>query len=322
MAIVIAPPALQRAIQLIDHNEVEEGVLLLRQIASKGDPQALFRLADMTWSGSNVPQDPARGRLLFEYAAALGHSAANLVATNLLANGIAGKRNWPVALERLDAEARVLPARRAVLELLDAMSLDGEGDSMSNIKPVSLSEQPYAFVCEGLLTPAECRHLIQSAESLFLPSMVYDAEGHAAPDTIRTSDGAAFGWLIEDPAIHALNRRVAKATRSAFEQGEPLQVLRYRPGQEYRPHFDFLEGVDNPRPWTALIYLNEGYEGGHTAFVETDLQVRGRMGDVLVFRNEGLDGLRDPLAKHAGMPVTSGTKYLATRWIRERRWVP
>jgi hypothetical protein len=32
--------------------------------------------------------------------------------------------------------------------------------------------------------------------------------------------------------------------------------------------------------------------------------------------------LRDPLAEHAGMPVTSGRKYLATRWIRARRHIP
>ena len=315
-------PALQRAIELIDTDRIEDGVLLLRQVASEGDPEALFRLADMTWSGTKVPQEPARGRLLFEYAGALGHPQANLVVTNLLANGIAGTRNWPAALERLEAEARVVPERRAMLELIQAMKLDGEGDPTAAIEPASISEQPCACVCEQLLSPAECLYLIQAAEGLFQPSMVYDAEGRGVPDDIRTSDGAAFGWLIEDPAIHALNRRIAKATNSAFEQGEPLQVLRYRPGQEYRPHFDFLEGVDNPRPWTALIYLNDDYEGGETAFVETGLSFRGRTGDLLLFRNEGPDGQRDPLAKHAGLPVTSGTKYLATRWIRERRWVP
>ena len=99
-------------------------------------------------------------------------------------------------------------------------------------------------------------------------------------------------------------------------------MLRYSPGQEYRPHFDYLEGVENPRPWTALIYLNDDYEGGATRFVNTGLQVRGRTGDVLVFGNAASDGTKEPLAEHAGMPVLAGTKYLATRWIRERRIIP
>lgn len=318
----MAHSTLQDAVRLLNSGQVDEGVQVLRQTASQGDPEALFLLADMTWSGTDVPQDPARGRLLFEYAAALGHTRSNLVATNLMASGIAGKRNWPAAIERLAAEACQLPERRSTLELLRAMRLDDKGDPRASYDPKMLNERPWACLFERLMTPAECAYLIHAAEGLFRPSMVYDREGRETPDLIRTSDGAGFSWLLEDPAIHALNRRIAKASGTAYDQGEPLQVLRYAPSQEYKPHFDFLEGVENPRPWTALVYLNEDYEGGQTAFVETDLQVRGSSGDVLLFRNEGPGGRRDPLAKHAGTPVTSGIKYLATRWIRERRWIP
>jgi prolyl 4-hydroxylase len=318
----MAQATLDDAITLIDAGRTDEGVNLLREVASKGEPQALFVLADLTWSGTLVGQDPPRGRLLFEYSAALGHPQANIIATNLLGNGIAGRRDWPAALERLGAEARQLPERRAALELLKAMTLDINGDPNGSLEAKLISERPYVRMFEALLTPAECAYLIKVAEPLFEPSMVYDKLGIGVRDTIRTSDGAAFQWLIEDPAIHALNRRVANATGTRFLQGEALQVLRYSPGQEYRPHFDYLEGSDNPRPWTALIYLNEDYEGGETAFVRTDFQVRGRTGDVLVFRNDGPDGKREPLAEHAGRPVTRGVKYLATRWIRERRWIP
>lgn len=313
---------LHRAIGLIKGGQIEEGVHLLRETAASGDPEALYLLADMTWSGKMMPQDPARGRLLFEYAASLGHPHANVIATNLLGNGIAGRRLWPAALERLEAEARQLPDRRSAFQLLGQMDLDANGDPTAAYEPRILSEQPDVRIFERLFTPDECDYLISVAEPLFCPSMVYDKEGRAVKDTMRTSDGAAFHWLIEDPAIHALNRRVAKATGTRFLQGEPLQVLRYSPGQEYRPHFDFLEGVENPRPWTALIYLNEDYDGGATAFVRTGLQVRGKTGDVIVFQNGMPDGRRDPLTEHAGQPVTRGRKYLATRWIRERRWIP
>ena len=47
-------------------------------------------------------------------------------------------------------------------------------------------------------------------------------------------------WLIEDPVIHALNRRLAAVSGTAWDQGEPLQILRYSPGQQYRNHFDFF----------------------------------------------------------------------------------
>jgi prolyl 4-hydroxylase len=318
----MSQPTFQQALDLINEGRVDEGVGMLRLVASSRDPNAMYTLARFTWSGNMVPQDPARGRLLFEYAAGLGHGAANVLVTNLLASGIAGRRDWQMAVERLEVEGRQVPARLAALKLIQAMDLDANGDPKTTPDPVRLSDEPDARIFRGVLTAAECSYVMSTAEPLFQPSMVYDNAGQEVRDTIRTSDGAGIYWLIEDPAIHALNRRIAKATGTTYEQGEPLQVLRYVPGQEYRPHFDYLEGVDNPRPWTALAYLNDGYEGGATRFVKTGLEVRGGMGDVLVFGNAGADGKRNPLAEHAGLPVTAGKKYLATRWIRERRWIP
>ena len=312
---------LQDALRLIDAGR-PEGVQMVREIAATQDPDGLFALANLFWSGTMVPQNPAQGRLLFEYAAAFGHPEANVLVTNLLATGVAGRRNWPEALGRLEAEARAIPARRVAAELIKAMNVDSVGDPVSLAAPRELSEHPRASMFEGLLTQAECDYLVAAAERLFEPSMVYNEAHELVRDTIRTSDGGTFHWLIEDPAIHAINRRIAAATATPYEQGEALQILRYVPGQEYRPHFDFVDGATNQRLWTALIYLNDDYEGGATKFVRTGLEVRGRTGDMLLFWNIQSDGHGDPLAEHAGLPVLSGTKFLATRWLREARWIP
>jgi prolyl 4-hydroxylase len=175
---------------------------------------------------------------------------------------------------------------------------------------------------EKLLTPAECRYLMEATGDQFEPSMVYDSDRQLVRDEIRTSDGSTIHWLIEDPAVVALNRRIAAASGSSYESGEALALLRYSPGQEYRPHFDFVKGADNRRLMTALIYLNDDYEGGETAFVRTGLKVKGKTGDVILFRNDGDDKGPNPLSEHAGLPITKSTKYLATRWIREARWIP
>jgi prolyl 4-hydroxylase len=312
---------LNEALRMIDAGN-EAGVQIVREIASAGDPDGLFALADLFWSGTLVPQNPVQGRLLFEYAASYGHPEGNLLATNLLGSGVAGTRNWPAALERLEAEARVIPERRIAADLVAAMNIDAEGNPAAIPAGRTLSEHPRASMFEGLLTAAECDYLIKTADRLFEPSMVYNEAHELVRDTIRTSDGGAFHWAIEDPAIHAINRRIAAATGTAYEQGEALQILRYIPGQEYRPHFDFVNGATNQRLWTALVYLNDHYQGGETRFVRTGLEVRGRTGDMLLFWNIQGDGHGDPLAEHAGLPVTSGTKYLATRWIREGRWIP
>lgn len=317
----MAAGTLNDALRLIEANDAR-GVELVRTIASRGDADGLFLLAEMTLSGTMVPQDAVKGRQLLEYAASAGHSQANIIVTNLLASGVAGKRNWPVALQRLEAEARVVRQRRGALDLIRSMQLDGEGDPIATPQSRSLSERPHAVLFEKLLTPSECAYLIGMTGELFEPSMVYDSSNRRVRDTIRTSDGATINWLMEDPAVHALNRRIARATGTRYGEGEALQVLRYSPGQQYHPHFDWIDNAENQRTWTALVYLNEDYQGGATAFVRTGQEVRGSTGDMLLFSNADEEGNGDPLAEHAGLPVTSGTKFLATRWIREARWIP
>jgi prolyl 4-hydroxylase len=123
---------------------------------------------------------------------------------------------------------------------------------------------------------------------------------------------------LENPAVHALNRRIAAASRTAPEQGEALQVLRYGIGGEYKPHFDSIPGFANQRAFTMLVWLNEDYEGGETWFSAPELALKGVTGDGVLFRNLGADGRRDPLSAHAGLPVTSGEKLIASKWIRQR----
>ena len=105
-----------------------------------------------------------------------------------------------------------------------------------------------------------------------------------------------------------------------YDQGETLQLLRYAPGAQYRAHFDALAGEANQRVATVLVYLTDDYEGGETQFVRTGLAYRGRKGDALLFRNVDAGGRPDPMALHAGLPVTRGVKIIASRWIRAARF--
>jgi prolyl 4-hydroxylase len=151
------------------------------------------------------------------------------------------------------------------------------------------------------------------------PSVVVDPQtGKQVPNAVRTSSAAAFPFVDENLAIHALNRRLAAASGTDVRSGEPLQVLHYAPGERYHEHSDALPGVapDQQRVLTFLVYLNEDYEGGETSFPAAGLKVRGRTGDGLLFRNASPDGRPDERALHAGLPVTSGVKHLASRWIR------
>ena len=315
-----AAPPLTDAYALFAEGRTAEALAIVERHAATRDPDALFTLGDMYWRGAGVEQDVGRAWELFGEAADVEHPMAVRAYTNLLASGIGGPRNWQRALGRLEDEGRSDALRAKMLAVIQSMPIAANGDPLAIPGFEQLSEEPGVWIFREAFSDAECEFLRLMAEPTYERSLV-KMEGKDVPDPIRTSDGSTIHWLIEDPATHAINRRLAAMTHTAVEQGEPLQILRYRPGQQYHPHFDWL-GETNRRILTALIYLNDDYEGGETRFVKTGLTVKGRAGDVLLFRNIGRDGGLDPLSEHAGLPVTSGVKYLASRWIREARHSP
>ena len=197
------------------------------------------------------------------------------------------------------------------------MRLTDKGDPVAVPSGETIGESPRIVRFNDFLSAAECAWLAQAAAPMFEPAPTVDERtGRLIMNPVRTSDTAVFPWVAENPAVHALNRRIAAASATRAEQGEPLQVLRYAPGQEYRPHIDAVPGLANQRILTMLVWLNDDYEGGETRFIETGLTVKGRKGDALLFENVDAEGRPDTKMVHAGLPVTAGVKLLASRWIR------
>jgi len=269
------------------------------------DADALFAHAAAALRANRVVE----ARDLFGRAAESGSRNAAIIYCNLTASQV----DWGQGLRLLRGLARTSPRCRRELDLVEAMAPGPPpaGEVMS--------EAPHLTLFRSLFTPAECNYLIGAASPMLEPSVVIDAaSGRQRPDPVRISDGVGFTLPLENPAVHALNRRIAAASGTNVAQGEPLQVLRYRPGGEYKPHFDAIPGFSNQRVLTMLVWLNAAYEGGETMFVRTGAKLKGRIGDALLFRNALPDGTRDPDAGHAGLPVTRGEKLIASRWIRAR----
>jgi prolyl 4-hydroxylase len=283
------------------------------------DGQALFEAAAARVRGDGGTRDLAGARELFRQAAGGGRVDAAVIYANFLAAGVGGPREWPAALRLLAALAEVNPRSRRELALIEAMALSADGDPLAVPAGETVCERPAVTRFAGLFTPAECAFLAAAAAPMLEPAVVVDpASGRQRRDPVRVCDSAGFPWPLENPAVHALNRRLAAASATAPEQGEPLQVLRYRPGGEYKRHFDAIPGFANQRAMTFLVWLNEDYEGGETFFPTPGLRLKGRIGDAILFRNAGPDGRRDPDSGHAGLPVARGEKLIASRWIRRR----
>jgi len=125
-----------------------------------------------------------------------------------------------------------------------------------------------------------------------------------------------------------IRQRISAGTRLPVPLFEPSQVLHYAVGQRFEPHHDFLDPTNSAyhdslarfgqRIATFLIYLNDGYEGGETSFLKIRMTYRAKQGDALFFANVRQDGSPDPTTLHAGLPPTSGEKWVFSQWIRDQ----
>lgn len=288
----------------------------IERAAQAGSGAAWLELARLYLSGRDVPRDLPRARACFGEAAAAGERTAVAVYRAFVANGTGGEPDWAAAVRLLAADRGDADAIDQ-LRLIAAMQLDDAGQAPVLPEAEPLSTDPRIVLFRDFVSAAEADYLVACAAPRFQPALVvHPVTRQQIPDPIRTSNVAAFPLALEQPAMHAINRRIAAASRTDVRAGEPLMVLRYRPGQQYRPHLDTLSQVDNQRVATMLIYLNDGYQGGETAFPKLGLKVRAHKGDALLFFNLRADGQPNPMTLHEGVVVASGEKFVASRWIR------
>ena len=124
--------------------------------------------------------------------------------------------------------------------------------------------------------------------------------------------------------MSAVRARISAFSGYADHMLEPLQVVRYHPGEKYEPHHDLFDLCDFPqkprRHLTFLIYLNDLPEGagGDTTFPRLRLSIKPEARMALVF-NDVLDsGMDDERTEHSGTPPREGVKYAINCWIRAR----
>ncbi len=198
------------------------------------------------------------------------------------------------------------------------------------VRLAAVLDQPQVLLFDNMLSAAECEALIALAEPRLARSTVVDEQlGDARPHADRTSAG---GWFQrgEDPLIQRIEARLAEVLNWPLDHGEGLQVLRYGVGGEYRAHFDYFNPTHpgsqqhlrtgGQRVGTCILYLGEVEAGGGTRFPSLGFEVRPTQGAALYFASVDAQGVEDAATLHAGVPVIEGVKYIATKWLRERRY--
>ncbi len=187
---------------------------------------------------------------------------------------------------------------------------------------------PRVIVFGNLLSGDECDALIALASARLERSETVQTDtGASEVNESRTSQGMFFD-RGEHEVCARIEARMAALMQWPLENGEGLQVLRYGPGAEYKPHYDYF---DPAQPGTPVIlrrggqrvaslvcYLNTPAGGGETVFPDVNLAVAPVRGNAVFFSYDRPHPMTRSL--HGGAPVLDGEKWVATKWFREGRF--
>lgn len=188
--------------------------------------------------------------------------------------------------------------------------------------------EPRVVVVGDLVSARECEELIALARARLARSETVETKtGASAVNEARTSDGMFF-LPAEFPVCARLEARIAALVGWPLENGEGLQILRYGPGAEYKPHYDYFDPAEPGTPVilkrggqrvaSLVCYLNTPDAGGATVFPDVGLEVAPVRGNAVFFSYDRPHPATRTL--HGGAPVTAGEKWVATKWMRERRF--
>jgi hypothetical protein len=335
---------LKAAAALDASGRIEEAWKELERGAHAGEAACARMMGLRLIVGDRVPPQLERGLALLGQACDAGLIEAASRAAALLALGTShAPPDVPAALQWMARAAtagsqsargqlRALSEDRALAASANpdwqALSRTVDAGAWTTAPPAHLhSQSPRVGMVAGFMRSEICAQWATLARPRLAPARVYDNSSRA--DIVvheRSNTSASFG-LATVELIHVLvQRRIAAACGVSERQLEPPTVLHYTPGQEFRDHFDFFNpdapgasasiATQGQRVMTCLVYLNEDYDGGETAFPVLGLSLRGRTGDALFFDNVLADGSPDRRTRHGGRPTTRGEKWILSQFIR------
>jgi prolyl 4-hydroxylase len=181
------------------------------------------------------------------------------------------------------------------------------------------------LVVQNFLSHSECAGLVTLIDDNARPSTLYAG---TEIDGFRTSFSCDLNPA--EPLVALIEARISALTGIDPRYGEALQGQRYGTGQQFKPHHDYFH-VSEPyweserlnggqRTWTGMVYLNKPEGGGETNFPKAGLCLSPQPAMLVLWNNMKDDGSPQDNSIHEGCAVSSGTKYVVTKWYRERFW--
>lgn len=317
-----------RAAELDAEGRHADALVQLVAGVHKQDHEALTRLGKRLLIGDRAPFKPGEAAGFLADAVRLGGAEAAAIQATLRIMQANDADSLRHALNDL-----ALAAERGFVAAQQQLGvLAGTFDCSAWFTPPTSQElhaDPRIHRIVNFIPQTFCRWLIERSRSRLTRAEVYDGVAReTTTHSTRTNSAALFNLLDTDCVLALVQLRIARSLDVSFRHLEPAAVLHYAPGEEIRPHFDFVDpNVPNyateiaqrgQRVATFLVYLNDDYGDGHTDFPRLGLSHRGTGGDALYFVNALPGGKADLRTLHAGRPPSGGEKWIVSQFVRDR----
>jgi len=178
-----------------------------------------------------------------------------------------------------------------------------------------------AVTVPKVLTQGQCELVINDATKIGMKrAPVLGKDGRNVRSWNRTCDSC---WVPKSGLFDWLYNYVAAVTDEVNNEHyqfditdmQQLQVLRYRPGQWFRWHFDAIETEGDIRKMTMVINLSKPsdyYLGG--------LRVDGNWHNVDQASDQGAASFFPSWMKHCARAPILGTRWVLVAWITGPQW--
>lgn len=334
-------PASQFLLSQICLQDGDFGAMLrwLREAAAGGVPDAITALGHCHEHGVGVERDIPAAIERYDEALGRGSVPAAHRKAELLYKSREGAEHQDQIRELLGlaTAAGFEPSVRTAGYLAAQSGQPGEGltsavdlyPSPESVTRYDYSSDPAVAVFNNVLDAGECAYLMALSRPYLRHSDVIDPDSRAdgMVSDVRTSSGTFLPANCVDIIARHIELKIVGAVGEDLDRSEPMSILRYEPGEYYRPHYDYFDpelkvsaGLmedGGQRVASAVTYLSVPAEGGGTSFPELDIAIPPSLGATLWFRNCDEDGQVDPRSLHAGDTVGRGEKWVVTKWFRE-----
>ena len=233
----------------------------------------------------------------------------------------------PVDPEAVDAWSKPGDLNKTFATILSSSEL-------AAYQPIILSqppEGPWVIQFDNFLSESETERLIELGHqqtyerSSDVGERQADGTYSKSVNEGRTSTNA---WCLEecyiDPIAREVMDRIVKVTGIPETNSENLQLLRYKTGEFYQTHNDFIpyqrDRQSGVRILTFYMYLSEVEEGGGTDFPKLGKTVTPKRGRAVLWPSvlDSDPNAVDVRTNHQALPVIKGVKYGANAWIHQR----